>query len=401
MKITKVDVLEFVCKDAPFFHPIGCRIYTDEGIYGDGEAALSYGVASSAAFGMIKDLANLIIGMDPMQTEVVWQKLYRTTFWGQVGGPVVFAGISAIDVALWDIKGKYLKQPIWNLLGGQFRDSLRCYASQLQYGFGPVHERKCTPEDYADISRYVVSQGYDALKIDFLDFDEFGNALTYESKKALLTPHIMNLYEARLTAVRDAVGPDVEIIIENHSNLDALSAIQVGRMAEKYKIMYFEEPNTPTPKTAKYIAENINIPLANGERIFSRWQYAPYFENMSLQIAQPDVGTCGGISEAKKICDMANVYDVAIQAHACGTPISSTVALHLEAAIPNFIIHEHHLCFLHGYNIALCTENYQPINGYISVPNKPGLGNEWTEEAMVGAIKVTVDAGSVPIRKAP
>ena len=391
MKITNVEVFEFVCENKPFFRPIGCRIHTDEGIYGDGEAALSYGVGASAAFGMVKDLAQLIIGMNPMDTEVIWHKLHRSTFWGQAGGPVVFAGISAIDVALWDIKGKALGQPVYRLLGGKFRDDLRCYASQIQQGFGPTHEVMKSTQDYVNIAKKVVEEdGYDAIKVDFMFVDENGRTYTYEDRKALLLPHTLAVFEDRLSSIREAIGPGVDIIIENHSNLDALSAIQVAKMAEKYKILYFEEPNTPTPKTSKYIAENINIPLANGERIFSRWQYAPYFENMCLQVAQPDVGTCGGLTEAKKICDLANIYDVAIQAHACGTPISSTVALHLETAIPNFIIHEHHLCFLHPYNIELCTQNYQPVKGRIKVPELPGLGNEWSEKAMANAIKVTV-----------
>ena len=392
MKITKVEVMEFICRDKPFFRPIGCRVYTDEGLYGDGEAALSYGVGASAAFGMVKDLARLIIGMDPLDTEVIWHKLYRTTFWGQAGGPVVFAGISALDVALWDIKGKYFRQPVWRLLGGKHRSELRCYASQIQQGFGPTHEIKRSPEEYAEVTRHVISEGYDALKIDFMVFDEEGRFYTYEDRKALLTPRVMGLFEARLAAVREAAGEDVDIIIENHSNLDALSAIQVAHMASKYRILYFEEPNTPSPKTSKYIAENIDIPLANGERVFSRWQYMPFFENMCMQIAQPDIGTCGGFSEAKKICDIANVYDVAIQAHACGTPISSTVALHLEAAIPNFIIHEHHLCFLHDYNRELCTMDYQPVRGRMAIPELPGIGNEWTEYAMKNAYKATVES---------
>ena len=390
MKITKVDIFEFIAENKPFFRVIGCRIYTDEGIYGDGEAALSYGVGASAAFGMLKDLAKLIIGMDPLETEPIWHKFHRSTFWGQAGGPVVFAGISGIDIALWDIKGKFYGQPIWKLLGGKFRNDLRCYASQIHQGFGPEHENRHTVEQLVDISKKVVAEGYDALKIDFMCFNETGAPYTYEDRKCLLTPHHLGTFKERLAAVREAVGPSVDIIIENHSNLDALSAIQVARMAEPYNILYFEEPNTPSVKTSKYICENINMPLANGERIFSRWQYMPYFENMCLQVAQPDIGTCGGFSEAKKICDIANVYDVAIQAHACGSPISSTAALHLEAAIPNFIIHEHHLCFLHPYNKAFCINDYQPVNGRMAIPNLPGLGNEWTEDAMAKAIKTTV-----------
>ena len=116
----------------------------------------------------------------------------------------------------------------------------------------------------------------------------------------------------------------------------------------------------------------------------------PYFENMSIQIAQPDIGTCGGVTEAKKICDMAHVYDVAIQVHACGTPLSSAVSAQLECAIPNFIIHEHHLCFLHQYNKDLCIYDYQPEEGRLKVPQRPGIGNEWSEKAVKEAEKITI-----------
>ena len=392
MKITKVDVFEFHCNIVFPFRPIGCRIYTDEGIYGDGEAAISYGVGASGAFGIVKDLAKLIIGMDPLDNEVIWNKLHKTTFWAQNGGPIMFSGISALDMALWDIKGKAFNVPVYKLLGGKQRPTLRAYASQLQQGFGPKHERLYKPEEYAAIAKKVVEEeGYDAVKIDFLVFDEEGKSVDMERKLCKMDAKTLAMAMDRLIAVREAVGPEVDIIIENHSNLDALSAIQFGQAAEPYNILYFEEPNTPSPKTAKYIADNINIPIANGDRIFSRWQYAPYFENMSLQVAQPDIGTCGGLTEAKKICDMAHTYDVAIQAHACGTPLSSTVSLHLETAIPNFIIHEHHLCFLHQYNKDLCIHDYQPVNGKISVPELPGIGNEWSEYALTHNDKCTVE----------
>ena len=392
MKITKVEVLEFHCHTVPFFHPIGCRIYTDEGVYGDGEAALSYGVGYHAAFGMIRDLAQLVIGMDPLDNEVIWDKMHKETFWGMAGGPVVFAGISAIDMAVWDIRAKTFGVPLYKLLGGKRNPVLRCYASQIQQGFGPKHEMLWKPEQYAEIAKKCVEvDGYDAVKIDFYVFDENGGVFDRDRKRAKMDPRTLRVAIDRLEAVRKAVGDDVDIIIENHSNLDAMSAIQLANAAEPYNIFFFEEPNTPSAKTSKYICENINIPVANGERIFSRWQYMPYFEASALQVAQPDIGTCGGFTEAKKICDVAHTYDVAVQAHACGSPLSSVAAVQLETALPNFIIHEHHLCFLHAYNRELCKYDYQPVNGTISAPEIPGIGNEWTDEAISNATKITVE----------
>ena len=143
MKITQVDIMSPHIEERPMWRPILCRIHTDEGIYGDGEAALAYGIASPAAAGMIRDLATLIIGMDPLDSEVIWDKLYKATFWGQNGGPVVFAGISALDIALWDIKGKAFNAPIYKLLGGKRRDNLRTYAILRLCGDGSLLLHGC------------------------------------------------------------------------------------------------------------------------------------------------------------------------------------------------------------------------------------------------------------------
>ena len=391
MKITKVDVFAFHCEGQPMFRPIGCRVYTDEGVFGDGEAALSYGVGASAAFGMVRDLSALVVGMDPLENEVIWDKLHKTTFWGQSPGPVVCAGISALDMALWDIRGKCFGQPVWRLLGGRRNPTLRCYASQIQQGFGPVHERKYAPEEYADIAEYCVKElGYDALKIDFYVYDDAGGFCSRDRKRGLMDPVTLRIATDRLDAIRKRIGGDADIIIENHSNLDAGSAIQLANAAEPYGIFFFEEPNTPSVKTSRFISEHIRIPLANGERIFTRWQYFPYFEQNAIRVAQPDLGTCGGFTEGKKIADAAHAYDVSIQAHACGTPLSSIAAVHFETVLPNFLIHEHHLCFLHRYNIELCVNDYQPVGGMIAAPDLPGLGNEWSPYAMQRAEKTTV-----------
>ncbi len=393
MKITSVDVIALHPSNNSMDRPVICRIYTDEGIYGYGEAAIAYGRGSPAAFGMVKDLAPLIIGMDPLDNEVIWDKLYKTTFWGQNGGPIVNAGIAAIDIALWDIKGKFFNVPVYKLLGGKRRDKLRSYASQLQLGWGAEltpYKPQFETSGYVDMAKKALAEGYDCVKYDFTTFTPDGKGYTDEDKARLLPPWHLAVFEERIAAVREAVGPMVDIIIENHSSTDANSAIQMARMAEKYNIFYFEEPNTPTPKMTKYIRENINIPLASGERIYTRWQYAPYFENNSIQVIQPDIGNCGGITEVKKICDMGHTYDVNVQIHTCASPICLAASLQLEAVIPNFLIHEHHLTNTDPANIEHCIYNYQPENGYYSIPDLPGIGNELSDFSLSRADIVTV-----------
>ena len=399
MKVTEVEIFQVKSK-RPGWRPVFCRIHTDEGIYGDGEAALTFAVGAPAVFGMLKDLSRMILGMDPLKNEVIWDKLYKRTLWGQNGGLVIFAAISAIDIALWDIKGKYFNVPVHALLGGKRRDELRTYASQLQMGWG---EEKCrdsnemcvphvavTPEDYAENALEAVKEGYDCVKFNFFNYAPDGHAYNDDETCGFLNNKYIRIIEERVRAVREAVGPDVDIIMENHSRFDAQSAIQVAKAVEKYNIYFFEEPNTPSPKTAKFIRDNINIPISHGERIYTRWQFAPYFEDQSIQLIQPDIGNCGGITEVKKICDMAYVYDIGVQAHVCASPLSTAAALHLEAVIPNFVIHEHHVYNLHNYNRELCTVDFQPVNGKFKVPDGPGLGAEISETAIACSEVFTV-----------
>jgi L-alanine-DL-glutamate epimerase-like enolase superfamily enzyme len=388
MKVIKAELYMFSCGNAVPNKPVAIRLYTDEGIYGDGEASLSYGKGAEGAYGMLQSFIPLVLGMNPLSHEVIWDKMHKTTFWGQSGGPAVYSAMSAIDIALWDIKGKFYNAPIYQLLGGKHRNELRCYASQLQLGWGDKVELEFSIDDYVRVSKRAVAEGYDAIKIDFMSQNDLpSKPMTYEQRKGLLPPKTVRMVENRVAAVREAVGEDVDIIIENHSQLDALSAIQIAQATEKYNIFYFEEPNTPSPKTARYLRDRINIPIANGERIFGRWQYAPYFEDMSIQVAQPDLTSCGGLTEGKKICDMAHTYDIGIQAHVCGTPLSTALSLHLEASIPNFVIHEHHILNLFKPVRDLCIYDYQPVNGVYTVPELPGIGNEWSEKALAEALR--------------
>ena len=195
----------------------------------------------------------------------------------------------------------------------------------------------------------------------------------------------------RVAAIREAGGPEMDIIIEVHSLTDADTAVQLGNELEKYRCFYYEEPTQPLNASLfKLIAQKVNIPLASGERIYSRWGYRPFYEDRSLSVIQPDLCNTGGITEGKKICDMAHVYDIGVQVHICGGPISTAAALQLEAVIPNFVIHEHHQAALIQDNIDTCLYDYQPVNGYFEVPELPGIGQELTEETMKACLVATI-----------
>jgi galactonate dehydratase len=394
MKVTSVEIWDVDCPPLPplpVFHPVIIRVNTDEGISGLGEVGLAYGTGHSGGAGYVKNLAeSFLLGADPLNTEGLWETMFRNTFWAQGGGPVVFGGISAIDIACWDIKGKVLGQPIYQLMGGKTNDNLRTYASQIQLGWDKDKVfMSIRPEEYAEAARIAVAEGYDAVKIDPFIIDEHGQK-TPPLNKILKNKTIKMAYE-RIKAVRDTVGDDVDILIELHSATGAASAIQVGHALEEFKCMIYEEGvHYLNVALQEKLTRNVNIPMAAGERLYTRWGYRQYFEKQVLDMIQPDLCLVGGMTEGKKVCDYAHVYDITVQVHVCGSPISTAAALQLEAVIPNFQIHEHHMIAIKPGVRELCVQDYQPQNGKFAVPGLPGLGLELNEKVISRSPRVVV-----------
>ena len=382
MKITKIDLL-YSDPVEDNWRPSFCRIYTDNGIYGDGEVALSYGGAKEAAFAEMKELAHLLIGMNPLEHEVVWQKLYRNSFFGKNAGPVILGAISAFDVALWDIKGKYYHAPLWELLGGKQRDHLIAYASQLQMGWGESRRPAATPQDYVNNTKIALAKGFQAVKINFLTFDEQGKQVPWQKQTAFLSSNYLNLAEERIKAVRNILGENGELILENHALTDKLSAVQYGKMASKYNILYFEEPVKPDPDLLGYVHQETGLNIASGD--FKR-----AFDQNSIQVAQPDICTAGGVTEVKKICDMADTNEIGVQIHVAGSNLATAVSLNLEATLPNFVIHEYNINTEMSKMLSLTKYDYEPENGVFTVPNRPGIGNEISNYAFKHSRVVTV-----------
>ena len=396
MKITSVE-----CYLGNF---ITVKVNTDAGISGFGEAGLAYGNCWEAAFGQCQDFAKLVIGMDPFNTEEIWEHLHRHTFWGMGGGVVITSAMAAIDTACWDIKGKALNVPVYKLIGGKTNSKLRAYASQLQFGWRKLIQANDSltllydPEDYYNVVKDAVSEGYDAVKIDPvfapLEPRPMGEVMATQGNqiRGCYREHDLKRSVERIAAAREAGGPDMDIIVEIHSLLDANTAAILGKALEPYRIMYYEEPTMPcNPGVFKHIKERCALPLATGERSYTRWGFRQFFEDRTLDIIQPDLCNTGGITETKKICDMAQVYDVGAQIHVCGGPIATAAALQVEATIPNFVIHEEH-----NANLLTKFKNagkyfYEPKDGFYEVPELPGIGQEMSEEEMATARKVVIE----------
>ena len=392
MKIDRIEIFDTHCPKRPAWTPVFVRIHTDEGISGLGEAGLAYDLGHSAVAAMIKEFSEeMILGSDPSQIEQLWDRMFRESFWGLGGGPVVYGAMSAIDTALWDIKGKALGQPIYQLLGGKTNEKLRTYASQLQFDWD-TKERKtlAKPEEYAKATEKVVAEGYDSVKVDPMMFDKDGETV-YDCTKLFRQTHL-ELIRARLQAIRDVLGPNGDIIFECHSLPSVSSALQLGQIAEEFNCLYFEEPvNYLNSKLHRRLRDKLKVPLAAGERLYLRHGIREYMEDQTIDILQPDIGLCGGFTEAKKICDYADMYDVKIQAHVCGGPVATAASLHLETAIPNFMIHEHHTYAIKDFNRELCLQDPQPANGFFHVSEAPGLGIELNDKVMKDSLAFEVN----------
>ena len=397
MKITSIEVIALERDPGCLSRPVLCRVNTDEGVSGIGEAALAIGTGSPAVFCQIKDIAPMLIGCDPGDNEVLWEKMFNQSFWALGNGAVLMGAISALDIALWDIKAKAANLPLYKLLGGKHRDKLRCYASQLQFGWGvdkfiPFKGASGESAFYAEAAQKAVAAGFTAIKTNFMRFDKNGNILPPTAAQCYMEKSFLRLVESRIKATREAVGDDIDIIMENHAMTDAATALQIAKIAEPYGIMFYEEPTIPlNPAVMRTIANGTSIPLASGERTYTRWGFEPFFDNHSLAVIQPDIGNCGGITETKKVCDAARIHDISVQTHVCSSPLSVAVSLHLEAAIPNFIIHEHHICNTLPSTIAECVYDYQPKNGYFDIPEIPGIGNDIAPDALKKARIETVE----------
>jgi galactonate dehydratase len=373
MKITEVEIYEVEYKNTHNWHPVLIRIHTDEGISGVGEVGLAYGAGGSAGAGMVKNLAEaFLIGADPFRIEQLWDVMYRKSFWGQGGGPVVFGGMSAIDHALWDIKGKALGVPVYELLGG------KCHEKLLVYANGWYHDYNRAAEWTEPIQR-IMADGFKAVK-----FDPFRKRLdgVNEYSGRALDKDREDLAVERVAAVREAGGPDLLICVEVHGNLGTTSAIRAGQRLEEYRPFFYEEPvDALNVDVMKKVAENVNIPLAAGERLYTRYGFRQYIESQCLSIIQPDLGLAGGISEVKKIATYAETYNIHVQPHNCASPVMTAASVQVDACIPNFIIQE---TFPYRpaehYDVVLNPLERQIVDGYLPIPTEPGLGVELNDD---------------------
>ncbi|MEK7408023.1 MAG: galactonate dehydratase [Acidobacteriota bacterium] len=335
------------------------KVETDQGIHGIGEA-YSCG-PDEATVAAINDFKRWLVGQEPRNIEHLWATMYNFTRFP--GGSVVNAAISGIEHALWDIAGKAAGLPVYMLLGGKCREKIRVYQSA---GGGD-------PKEVAESARRLVEKyGYTAVKM--APHQGRSDAMPYNA--------VTRIAGQRVRAVREALGPDVDIAVDIHAKFfEVVRAIRLAREIEPYYPFWLEEPIRPENVDAmRKLADHVNIPLASGECNYTKYEFRDLLAAQALDIIQPDVCVCGGLMEMKKIAAMAEANYVVVAPHNPMGPVATTVNVHFAASTPNFLILEYHPDDVAPRKDIL-KEPLMVKDGYIPVPNKPGLGIELNEEA--------------------
>jgi galactonate dehydratase len=354
------------------------KITTNDGISGFGEA---YGIPfdARAAVRLIEDMGErLVIDTDPFQIEKLWRILYGSGY-GQHPDMVKMGVISAFEMACWDIIGKALGQPIYNLLGGQYHGKLRSYTYLYQ---APDHSPSgeaalhCSPERAAKRAAEYVAQGFTAVKLDPII-----NLMSPLDPRELSLQALENA-EAVVKSVREAVGGECDILIGTHGQMTTHSAIRLARRLEKYDPLWFEEP-VPPENVAEMarVARMTSIPIATGERLSTVYEFAHLLEQQAAAILQPALGRVGGILEAKTIAGMAEAHYAQIAPHLFCGPIEAAANIQIDTCCPNFLIQES-IETWGGFHAEILKKPLQWENGYIIPPTEPGLGVELNEEVI-------------------
>jgi galactonate dehydratase len=352
MKITKLETM--------LVQPRWCflKIHTDEGLVGYGEPIVEGRAATVAQ--AVAEIADTLVGEDPRRVQHHWQSIYRHSFYR--GGPVLTSALSGVEQALWDITGKWLGVPVYQLLGGACRDRIRLYAS-------------CggrTPEEAAKSARTRVEQGFTALK----------TGVTAPPVAIVDTPEVVDRAAERFAAMREAVGRKVDIAVDFHGQISPAMAIRLAKALEPYQPFFIEEPCLPeNVDTMVTIARSTSVPIATGERLFTKWGFRQVLEKQAAAIVQPDLCHAGGIMECRLIAGMAETYYAGVAPHNPLGPISLAACFQLDTCIPNFIAQEH-TTLGEGY----LKQPFVLRDGYVEIPTGPGLGIELDDEAVAGKI---------------
>ena len=333
------------------------KVHTDEGIYGLGEATLES--HDNSVLGALKDIECLVLGEDPTQIEYLTQKMVKQLFWK--GGVIKGSAISGVELALWDILGKSLNMPVYKLVGGACRKKIRAYVNGWSGG-------SLDPAVVKDKAQIAMAAGYDAFK--------FSLALPVWQVN---DPANLRKIEKVSQTIRETVGSDALIMYDGHGRYDADMAIKIGRIFEELDFFFFEEPCQPEDEEGlAKVASRLDVPVATGERLSFLPEFKRLLTRNCASIIQPDIGHSCGFGTALKASHLAEAFNAFVAPHGPMSPVVTTVSMHLDAVIPNFLIQER--LFLNDWRNNVITQPITVKDGFMELNDKPGWGIELDEE---------------------
>lgn len=362
----KITAIKTVVVNAEMRNWVFVKVETSEpGLVGWGEASLEWKTRS--VVGAVEDLAPMVLGEDPLRIEHLYQKMYRQSFWRT--GVIGLSALSGMEQALWDIKGKHLGVPVYELLGGRVRDKVRMYTHLGGGDMRAVYE-SFEAQEVVDRAHTVIARGYSAIKVVFVPYSEPLEGLPTVRRFAKV-----------FQSLRDAVGEQIDIMVDFHGRTTPAMAVQYIRAIEDFSPWFCEEPVPPeNVDSLLEVRQSVRVPIATGERLVTRSQFREIFEKRACHIIQPDLCHCGGLWEARKIAAMAETYDMAVAPHNPLGPVANAAALHFALATPNFLIQEDMLSDV-PWRWEVVNSQMQTADGYWQVNDAPGLGIEVNEAA--------------------
>jgi galactonate dehydratase len=343
------------------------RVYTDQGIYGQGEST----DAAAGTVSLVNQFHRLLVGQDPLNVDALWERLRVSgIFAGAQGGQYVTA-LTGIEIALWDLAGKAMGLPVYQLLGGKFRDQVRIYCdSDMDNPVGPESDKKLP---------WIKDQGFTAMKIDLDDADD---PHRFDKVNWTASNAEVDRMVSWVKHVRESIPKEMELACDMHGRYDAGTAKRVAKELEPFRLLWLEEPVPPENIDAMAdVRHSTSTPIATGENLYMRWGYRELLSKNAVDIIQPDLQKAGGLSEGKKIANLAQAYYVPVAPHCVVSPIGTMSTAHACAAIPNFLV-----CEWHWINFPDLWKNWVKEGeiihkGYVTVTDKPGLGVEMNEQA--------------------
>ncbi len=345
------------------------RVYTDEGLEGNGECI--HGGEGCPT--LVRALKPTILGENPLQVERLFEKMRRARlFDGAMAGATVTA-MTGIEIALWDLAGKALGLPVYQLLGGKFRDTVRLYCD--------CHGGKdLSPASYAQRASEGVEMGFDALKFDM---DETLHGLRPDSWNGNASNSEIAWMVERVAAVREAIGPNVDLAIDLHGQYNTAGGIRIARAMEPFGLLWLEEPVPPENIAAmREVKRHSRVPLCAGENLYLRWGFRELIEQQAVDIVMPDIPKCGGLSECRKIANMAEVYYIPFAPHNVCGPLGTMASAHVCASVPNFLVLEWHWVDYEGWDELAVGDEPVIQNGHVVLTNRPGIGLDVNDDAL-------------------